>query len=313
MFNFILGVDQTGAQTASGRAKPLPLAVIHRSTSRQWTLSISQNKKPQKIESLTRESVLKLLHPLGLPGRDLTQVLILVDSVFGLPQNIWQAQNFISLDPSGQLFELFRKASEFSLKDNPYGMETSKAFFESLRKGLNAEARVSEKSAGANSLFNYTPYQKNIATGTFRIWKDLGSSEEPWFQIAGFDSVQSHVQAGAWIGEGYPSLIWKNLLGEKTRSPERLANLLEKGLLGHFHLSKSDLHLIALDQDLADSVVLALQGFVMNERSAVLDEFTRYKIQSPEGEGWILGLPLTNTESAVKSTLYVDQSSRHPC
>ncbi|MCE3009948.1 MAG: hypothetical protein LW875_04995 [Proteobacteria bacterium] len=313
MFNFILGVDQTGAQTSQGFAKPLPVAVIYKNSARGWKLSVSQSKKSQKLAGLTRDSVLKLLHTMDLPGRDLTQVLIIVDSVLGLPKKVWDQQSFTSISAPENLFQLFRKASEFSLKDNSYGLETSKAFFEGLRKGLVKEPRVAEKLAGANSLFNFTPYQKNIATGTFRIWKDLGSSEEPWFQIAGFDSVQSHVQAGAWISEGYPSFVWKSLLGEKTRNPAKLADLLERDYRDRLQFSQADLQLISKDSDLADSVVLALQGFILNEKSGVLDEFTRYKLQSLEGEGWILGLPLTPAKTAVKSSLYADQFARHPC
>src|SRR5690606_15146623 len=80
----------------------------------------------------------------------------------------------------------------------------------------------------ANSVFQSRPYQKNIQTGTYRIWKDLTSGGPTrWANIWPFETERSELLDAPWIFEGFPSLLWREVLGLPTRDLSRLRSAVE--------------------------------------------------------------------------------------
>lgn len=285
-FQTFLGLDQTGATIRGGlEAKPLPLAMIH-----QDRLHFTDSHgRPLSLKSLTRPEILKALLELKIYGRDLSKTMIAVDSVLGLPK--------AHTPPKiKELFPLFQQASKFSIKDKHYGRDVAEAFFSRFLKSKDGSvsARRCEILAGANSVFQFRPYQKNISTGTFRIWKDLGRSSEPWFQMFPFDEPAPQLQDVPWIFEGYPSLLWKQIFGLKTRNVEALIQILSsKVWVQQLSIPVNDLHLLRRSPDLADSVVLAVGAWALQRDNQLWSSGT-----SPLLEGWIMGLH----ESPLKAT-----------
>jgi hypothetical protein len=277
-FQSILGLDQTGASTRGGlEAKPFPLAMIHHDR-----LHFANSKgRPLSLKSLTRQEILNALLELKIYGRDLSKTMIAVDSVLGLPKAHTPQK-------TKDLFSLFQQASQFSIKDKHYGRDVAEAFFSRFLNSKDGpiSARRCEVLAGANSVFQFRPYQKNISTGTFRIWKDLGRSSEPWFQIFPFDEPAPHLQDGPWIFEGYPSLLWKQIFGLNTRNDEALIQILSSSeWTQKLQIPVNDLHLLRLNPDLADSVVLAVGAWALQR-----DNQLWFAGKSPSLEGWIMGL-----------------------
>ncbi len=284
-FDYFVGLDQTGAINSRGQPLPLPMAILHRD-SKAWKLHVS--------DRANRALTLKTLEPeclrerLSLPGRDLSKLALVIDSVFGLPEAAWP-QKF---NPSLNLYGLMKQASAFEFEGQAFGRKTAAAFFrgfltEDLLKDSKWPQRRCEILARANSVFALHPFQRNIVCRTFRIWKDLGSSSEKWFQIQSFDEPEVHTQNGPWIFEGYPSLFWRDILKSPSRKTELLVKFL-KSKNTKISVKPSDLNLLLKKPDLADAAILALGAFELQKNKKLW-----IKPQKPwvQKEGWILGLP----------------------
>ena len=59
------------------------------------------------------------------------------------------------------------------------------------------------------SVFKNKPFQKNVQTGTFRIWKDLGSDKE--YENFSFWPYETESLNKYTVCEAYPSLCRKEL------------------------------------------------------------------------------------------------------
>lgn len=285
-FTTFVGIDQTGATDPKGTPKPLPVALVYK-TSDHWKLHFSKAQSQLEIASVTREELLKLLHAFPHPGRDLSRTALIMDSVFGLPASQWP----IKKTGSEGLFELFQRAQQFEYKKKSYGRDTAEMFFAQFLKSNRTKklpTRLCEDQSGANSVFLTKPFQRNIGCGTFRIWKDLGDAPEKWFQIWGFDEPESHVQDGPWIFEAYPSLFWKKILGMPTRNAKHLVRYLKTQSPFELKIESKQFSLLLEDPDLCDSVVLALSAMILQEHGNEIWQIP--KAPHLDKEGWILGL-----------------------
>lgn len=288
-FKSFIGLDQTGATDSKGlKAKALPMAIVH-----EDRLYFSDEYgRALTLQSLNRESVLKTLLGLSIFGRDLSKTMIAVDSVLGLPANHTPKK-------TKDLFQLFQQAAQFSVKDRQYGREVAEAFFSRFLTSSKEviAARKCEALAGANSVFQFRPYQKNISTGSFRIWKDLGQAEEKWFQLFPFDEPAPQLQDGPWIFEGYPSLLWRTVFGLKARNPQFLIEKLKSPEWSAIlNVPQGDLKLLLKNPDLADSVVLAVASWKLQREGKLWTQGSFTGL-----EGWIMGLEdYTCREKSVK-------------
>jgi hypothetical protein len=194
--------------------------------------------------------------------------LLLVDSALGLPKILGV--------PFQQLLE---RAREYEYQGKKYGAETASLFFQDFLdrarwQNHSYPQRLAERRLNANSVFQRYPFQKNIGCGTYRILKDL-SQNPGWYRVWPFDCV---LEADFIIAEGYPSFLWKELLGTHTRKADRLFEFLKQ----HF----PDTQMPRTPDD-ADATVLALAARQLVE-SDYLAKFDYEKI--PKHEGWIFGL-----------------------
>ena len=278
-----VGIDQTGA-CKPGQPhlpRPLPMAWFHPESRRLEII-------PEGLAGFDPELMAKIT---GSPPGDLT---VLVDCVLGLPSEIQKSHGFEA--SLGRLRELERENP-----CAPFGRKAAEQFFaEILEQGWPARdgrrpypEREAERLAGANSVFRRHPFQKNIQTGTYRIWRELSRLRDS-VQLWPMDQPE---KAGAKIHEGYPSLIWRAYLGFKTRAPAKLAtHLKEQGVL----LSPETARRISADADLADAAVLAFGGFLLEAKGLLLAP-NQPKART---EGWIAGL------SAERPTRATSTASR---
>lgn len=278
-FQIFLGVDQTGAARAGGkRAAPLKAFVIRRSPhSRAW------EGEPLLLESLSKKVI-------DQKFRASSELAMIVDSVLGLPQACWPREKKVT---SQKLWELFRETQAPA----GFGRSYSETHFTGILKRhnlLSIPSRLCEEIVQANSLFRTRPFQRNIQTGTFRIWRDLTSHEpQPWCYFWPFDLERSPWQDLPWIFEGYPSWLWKTLFFCKVRSPSKLNEIFDRRLI----LKQSDLSRIQSDPDFADAAILAYSGLLLQESNRLFSKLTvEPKVKSRMiCEGWLLGLEMKDS------------------
>lgn len=251
----VVGIDQTGAATRGGRgAKPLP-GVHLRHDGTQWTLSTTT------FPSLSAEA-------LGATGA----TLVCVDAVLGLPETAWP---LTGCPPNADgLRTLFRHAADAA---RGYGRAPAEAFFGTFDPGGDG-LRVQDRQLGAQSVFRSVPYQRQVLTGTYRVWRDLGRSPEA-FSLHGFeppDPGRPH------LAEGWPTWGWRTLIGERTRRPTALpAWLRAHGV----RLGDADADVLVTKPDHADAAVAALCGAFLQASALHAPAAT------PPGEGavWAVG------------------------
>lgn len=290
-FTSFLGIDQTGATDSKGNPKPLPAALIYKSGSK-WRLEFSRSQSRLQIPRLTKENLKSFLREFPLPGPDLSKTGLVLDSVFGLPKETWPRTRKTKSGGSDGLFALFQQAADFEYKEKSFGRDVAEAFFAQFLpsgKFHPLPQRLCEVRSGANSVFLTRPFQRNIGCGTFRIWKDLGSSEEKWFQIWAFDKPTSRLHEDPWIFEAYPTLFWKKILGFPARNATSLTGWLKSSAPEDLMFDPKQLPWLLDDADLCDSVVLALGAWILQARGQIWKIPT---FPSLSKEGWILGLPL---------------------
>jgi hypothetical protein len=215
-----------------------------------------------------------------------TRITVLLDCVLGLP------------DPFGKkgFAAALRSLAAMESKNQrtPFGRQSSEKFFAGLLKtlpqsGKALPTRACEVLARANSVFRTRPFQKNIQTGTYRLWREISRNREE-FLLWPFDSDRA--KAGAIpVFEGYPSLIWRDTLGEKTRSPGKLPSLLKT--LG-VKTDPAVRERLIRDGDLTDAAALALGGWIYSRRNllgdVLLSRLSPSNRHRASREGWIAGL-----------------------
>lgn len=239
-----IGIDQTGAVNSKGVPHFLPVCVLRRSNIEFFYLrSLSRKELDQTLKTSPDETI-----------------LVCVDCVLGLPLELkisWrQALQLISLHEG-------------------YGMAIAKKFFAKLGSGERPRRRV-EVLCNANSVFTEKPFQKNIQTGTFRIWKEVSLNPKD-FYVPALERAKAKNQIPLF--EGYPSLSWRELFGTLNREPKCLTALMRSNFKD-LRWTKKHQHMIDSDVNLADALVLAL---------ALRKNFNSALKRKKHPEGWILG------------------------
>ena len=243
-----IGIDQTGAVNHKGEPRHLNVSLI------------DLRKKPiyltgLKLTGLTFFSVQSLLQE-NISQIKNHQVLICVDTVFGLPHELQTKPQ-----------EIMKRSKKFSYNQKNYGAETAYNFFKQFLLSEVIPERTVETLVKANSVFNLKPYQKNIGCGSYRIIKNL-AQDPTWFSLWPFDKLDKQFI----IAEGYPSYFWRTEFNCPRRDLKYLSEKFKK------------LNFANLDH--ADSFVLAYGA------SKSLDKLSTIKLsKKTQHEGWILGVP----------------------
>lgn len=242
--NIYLGVDQTGAIDSNGKPHPLPACLIRKNSVSFFYLA-----------SFSKEEMFKKIKP-----SDAENLLICVDCVLGLPK---------------ELRLTWRNALKKIKKTKHYGRQAAIDFFGKIGKGQIIKRKI-EILCQANSVFAEKPYQKNIQTGTFRIWKDISIHELDFYAPVLENQITSEQIA---IYEGYPTLSWRLLFKSTTRQPKNLTKFI-KGKKILLEWTRKHQSSVDLDSNLADAFVLALtmKKFILQAMA-----------MKPQNEGWILG------------------------
>lgn len=233
-----IGIDQTGAWNAAIR-KPRPLAMaIIRPELGRW-----------KFECLP----LAQFTPQGFAEANVkfesTSTLIATDCVF------WShsSQTFKNLKTD------FKNAHQWRLIHQRVSREIAQAFFRTHGRPAGTKRPVDQKMK-AQSLYSPTPFQRNIQTGTFRIWSELGENPLNWIGIYPWSPIDSDVNT--WAVEAYPSYAWNSIFNSKIRNPKKLPHWIQKRFSKQLIVTASAKALISKDGNYADAAVLALQAFL---------------------------------------------------
>lgn len=267
--SIFLGIDQTGAlKKPGGDPKPLPASwiIVEEDEAR---LEVSM------LESLRWSTLSKL------SSSKAAKIEILADCVFGLPRGTRRQSVFKdelrAAAEFRRLHGLGRSAAELFFKERYHSVY--EAAERMKPNSLQFPQRECEVRAAANSVFRSRPYQKNIQTGSFRIWAELGADLEAaddWFSLWAHEPLKK-----VPLGEGYPSHSWKVVTGFSKREPDLVFKFLTskfKSLkLPSSHQQKS------FTADQADAVVLAVHLWSSGG-------FRKKKVHPKAGEGWIFGL-----------------------
>lgn len=249
-FAYYIGIDQTGAVDKNGIPKPFNVSIIDSRNNKSIFYTMLKLKSISRIEI---ETLLKKT----VQNYQNEKSMICIDCVFGLP---YETETSIN--------QILKKAKSFKYKNKDFGALTAYQFFKQFLKKNKNPRRIVEEIANANSVFNLTPYQKNIGCGSYRILKEL-SSDKKWFCLWPFNLKTIHKHKFV-LAEGYPSYFWKMLFNSRTRDIQ----LLKKRF--------NNLKIETVDH--ADSFILALGA---KECSKQITQ----PVNKLKKEGWILGVP----------------------
>lgn len=239
-----LGIDQTGAIDKMGRPRPLPACLIE---NEKITFSY--------IKVFSIDEILNTF-----PQVSTSNLVVCIDCVLGLPR---------------QINIPLRQAMLMTNQFEGYGRKPAREYFLYLGKG-EIHRRHIEIISKSNSVFAEKPFQKNIQTGTFRLWKELSLSGQN-FYFPFLEQIQNKRLVP--VIEGYPSLSWKILFNTKNRNVDRLTVFMKK--ISTVTWTTEHQKIVTKDPNLADALVLAL---TLKHRQF---ELSNIKI---DPEGWILGL-----------------------
>ena len=290
-FRTFIGIDQTGAATQSGRSAKKLSAAIARSRGSRSSLEVEIELGT--LRSLSPDSLYELTKSAGVVPSASKPAALLIDCVFGLPLEIQIGERQGALS----LWNLMQQTLRQS--DPAFGRQPGQQFFKSFLPNFTGTypLRNCDRLARASSLFQTIPFQKNIQTGTYRIWRDIANEGKPWLHFWPFE-----LRGGTypwWAFESYPTFLWREVLGLKMRSSGLLRAAAsrashEAGLELRFNGWKS----LVKHPDLADAFVIALSGAILQTRRALWEpESGMMTTGNKSQEGWILGLSRDGEES----------------
>ena len=268
-YDFIIGIDQVGAVNSKGSPKALPISIISIDENKRSTLfTKDQFDNPLELKSLSYKIINEVLINLFAVDISFCNVFIIVDAVLGLPTLINKEQCSSS--------RFIREHIQQSLSQPNWGLAAGQSFFDKVlicagqEKSLPLLRKV-EASLNANSVFKSTPFQKNIQTGTFRIWKDLANFPLSKVLIYPYDKVDS-AKAHVLVAEGYPTTAWKAL--NKTSRTSTDFSYLKKNIkkVGNLDLIKEAL------TDQKDAIMLCLMAWKL-----LNDEYFPSPLDNKEG------------------------------
>lgn len=248
------GIDQTGAfNSQTMKAKDLPLAIIHHPQGKVPKLFCFDEvkQKPLGISSFDSSRLLDACCHTNNGSKQ--TFLVGVDCVLGLPEivhaSLLKKGWFCGADIKSHLHECFRLAFEHSQclseQRKPFmGRQVAQTFFDDMKNAADIDGktddddrafprRLCEQRLGAQSLFRTKPYQRNIQTGSFRFWVELGRMirNGERFHVGPFISEKASEQSlspGIHLLEVYPSLYWRSDWSLRKRDPLKLLNLLRQ-------------------------------------------------------------------------------------
>lgn len=307
-----VGVDQTGAvvkRRGETAWKPLPAALIVPGPGRKLRIIASdKDRKPLAIDAFNAGAIASLT---ALGGMVPERIVTLVDCVLGLPSPMRRHGESIR--------DLLSLATSFNDQTTiPMGRKRAAAFFHQLLQKSNFQGapgerwplRHCERLTASNSVFQEHPFQKNVQSGTYRIWCDLGYSLDSrpagqprlWphdYHDSDDGKIPGIASPEMVIAEGYPSLYWKKLFDLRSRQPASLRPVVNRTMEQYkVTVESADWELIKSDPDLADAVVLGLAAFVLDTRGLFLKALNATDLTSASVEpgmfeasfeGWIAG------------------------
>ena len=260
-----IGIDQTGSVDQKGRPRPLPIATLY--FDEVWKLAMA------RLSTLTLNSLISQHKQLGIRLKEKSS-LIIVDCVLGLPKSYQKGQ------AKKNLVEWMLKAKSHS----GFGLKAGQLFFDNLKIPGSEKLRVSEKVLNANSVFSPYPSQKNIQTGTFRIWKDIADDvKSERIHIWPYDAL-ANSKGEASLIEGYPSLAYQELIGKNSNQRVKANSKEVKALLTKKNIRTTDQGLQISNEDERDAILLAVYAFHLFKNQP-----HRLKFDSTPVEGAILG------------------------
>ncbi len=279
-FTCFIGVDQTGAVLEGGkRCKPLPTVVAVASRRNHWRF-ITQDVlgKPLKLKRLTLADTNESLESLNVPLPS-SETAFIVDCVMGLPYEVG-----CHLD----IWQLLQQTQ--TTASTLFGRQPASAFFSRFWAGAKKfPRRYCERLALSNSVFEKHPFQKNIQTGTFRLWRDLSVDSHEWLNVWPFQRKGDGDDQLPWLFEGYPSFFWKSLFGSKTRTPSQIRTLCRK--VKGVSIEVDNWRTLEKNPDWADAFVLALSGILLQKNRRLFEPFRGFaRWAIPRREGWIAGV-----------------------
>lgn len=239
MLTKVYGIDQTGAVLGKNKAKPL----------KACELILGPNLKIEDVVFFKIPELGQWTHKLDSKATN----HVFIDCVLGLPIKL-----YIS-NPEKSLRDWILKTKHFQIEKQSYGRKVSEAFFNSMLDYYNLNPssppkRAIEVSLKSNSVFTTRPFQKNIQTGTFRIWKELSQV------LQGITLWPSDFylkdEANTIFYEVYPSYFYKILLSANTRHPDPVIKYLSSKITEVNKVISESI----LDPDKCDALVAALGG-----------------------------------------------------
>ncbi len=236
----VFGIDQTGASVGSARAKPLKacelilnldgnihdlrfFAIPHLG---EWVKTLKQNEKNH----------------------------IFIDCVFGLPIRLHQ------INPSKSIRDWIYSSKDYTFLDKHFGSAVSQSFFAQIKyfykiHETSTPRREQEIQLNSNSVFTIHPFQKNIQTGTFRIWKELSQVLDE-ILIWPIDYYLQE-ELNVIFYEVYPSYFYKKLFNVSSRSAGPVIKYLNDYPLKLNSQNSSHIN----NSDFCDALVAALGGY----------------------------------------------------
>lgn len=260
-FDLFVGVDQNGS-TVGGKPKPLTAAAI---SFRYDRVALEALELP----SLSQGVIMDLAAQSKI---DIKRIAIVVDCIMGLPARALSRRDFWKMMRSTQNFE-------------GYGSKVAKLFFDSIYKHESiSPKRHVEELIGAQSAFSRLPFQRNIQSGSFRIWKELSLNKRKWFNIWPYDLTSENPDL-PWVFEGHPIYYWRERFARSRREPKALREIFD---IHRVDLPQKLYNLARRDPDFADAACLALGAFLDLSFQDIppLPKIPRIYAK----EGWILGV-----------------------
>jgi len=243
-FDTVVGIDQTS------RPKPLPLVVLSRDES-GWVLD------HRSLKALTPKELLAQ----GIPALN-SRTWISADCVLWVfhgegEQGMWRTLAEAAAHQGG-----------------------ARDFFKAHQGGR--DLRHVDQLARAQSVFRELPYQRNIQSGTFRVWSEIGGHR--WLNLWPFCQTANPDQA--WLAEAYPTYFWKQHFNTKRRDPALLARFLDEIPSKWMSVSDETKQQL-LQPDYADAAILCLSTFAL---LTLEPEWISIRERFPREEGWIFGV-----------------------
>ncbi len=206
MFEWIIGVDQTGRVDARNRPAKLPYVALRRKSDGTYRWHLPKSRR-EYLPALS-VPVLRSHFPTG-------RILVAVDCVLGLPGDLTPDLK--------SLWYLMKKAALLRRRAANREVRISKLaekFFSSVltENPGTPLLRREEIVLRAQTVFSPVPYQRNIQSGTFRIWSELASTPEGDvdFHVFGYPG-RKNLDVILW--EGYPSAVARSAGKSRIKNP----------------------------------------------------------------------------------------------